>query len=148
MAPQLRYKTPAEMQKVIDAYFADCQGTPLLDGDGFPVLDKSGAPVILGRKPPTVTGLALALGFTTRQALLNYQGRPAFIDTVTRAKTRCEAYAEARLYDRDGARGAQFSLEHNFRWRNDGASAAGKDALEDDPITKSLKEEAGRSGSE
>jgi len=104
------------MQQKIDAYFTDCEGTPLLDGDGNPVLNKFGEVVMLGAHPPTVTGLALALGFTSRQALLNYQAKKAFVDTVTRAKCRIEEYAERRLYDRDGARGAEFTLKYNFRW--------------------------------
>lgn len=66
-----------------------------------------------------MTGLALALGFTSRQALMNYQAKKGFVDTVTRAKARIEAYAEERLFDRDGQRGAEFSLRYNFRWVND-----------------------------
>lgn len=105
------------MQRAIDAYFKSCEGTPLLDDDGCVMVDKNGAPVIIGAKPPTVTGLALALGFTGRKQLIDYQGRPEFCDTVTRAKARCEEYAEARLYDRDGANGAKFSLGCNFGWK-------------------------------
>lgn len=127
MARPLKYKTVDALQAAIDAYFQDCQGKPLLDKDGTAVTDKYGEPVIIGAHPPTVTGLALALGFTGRQALLNYQGRKQFMDTITRAKSRCEEYAENRLFDRDGARGAQFSLEHNFRWRAGGDS--GEDTL-------------------
>ncbi|WP_050697603.1 terminase small subunit [Anaeromassilibacillus senegalensis] len=119
MARPLKYKTAEELQKAIDAYFLACEGELLRDDDGNPVLNKWGAPVMVGQKPPTVTGLALALGFTSRQALLNYQGRKAFVDTVMRAKSRCEAYAEERLYDRDGAMGAKFSLINNFKgWRD------------------------------
>ena len=80
-------------------------------------------PVITGAHPPTVTGLAVALGFSGRQALLNYQAKKQFVDTITRAKARCEEYAEQRLYDRDGANGAQFSLRCNFGW-NDKAPPA------------------------
>lgn len=114
-----RYKSVEELQAKIDAYFTDCKGKPLLDEDGNAVTDKYGEPVIVDAHPPTVTGLALALGFTGRQALLNYQAKKQFVDTITRAKSRCEEYAESRLFDRDGARGAQFSLEHNFRWKSD-----------------------------
>lgn len=117
MARPPKYKTVDALQAAIDAYFEDCQGKPLVDDKGNAVTDKYGEPVIVGAHPPTVTGLALALGFTNRQSLLNYQGKKQFLDTITRAKSRCEEYAESRLYDRDGARGAQFSLEHNFRWR-------------------------------
>lgn len=116
MPRQPYYKTPEEMQAVIDRYFLACQGKPLLDNDGKPTRDKFGEIILMDAKPPTVTGLALALGFTSRQALLNYQAKKAFVDTVTRAKSRVEEYTEERLFDRDGQRGAEFSLKHNFRW--------------------------------
>lgn len=112
-----KYKTAAEMQEKIDTYFADCEGELLQDENG-PVLDKFGNEIYLHQRPPTVTGLALALGFASRQALLNYQGRKEFNDTITRAKARCEQYAEERLYDRDGTHGAQFSLRANFGWND------------------------------
>ena len=117
-----KYRTVEELQAKIDAYFTACEGTPLLDDEGKAVTDKYGEPVLVGAHPPTVTGLALALGFTGRQALLNYQARRGFVDTITRAKARCEAYAEERLFDRNGANGAQFSLKCNFGW-NDKAPA-------------------------
>ena len=66
-----------------------------------------------------MTGLALALGFTSRMALLNYQAKKEFVDTITRAKTMVEAYTEQRLFDRDGANGAQFSLRNNFKGWNE-----------------------------
>lgn len=127
-----RYKTVEEMQARIDAYFTACAGEPLLDETGTAVTDKYGEPVIIGAHPPTVTGLALALGFTGRQALLNYQAKKQFVDTITRAKSRCEEYAESRLYDRDGARGAQFSLEHNFRWNTANAAEESEVKILDD----------------
>ena len=114
-----KYATVEEMQAVIDQYFEDCKGEPIIGDDGMPILDKYGQPFIINQRPPTVTGLALALGFTSRQALLNYQAKKGFVDTVTRAKARIEAYAEERLFDRDGQRGAEFSLRYNFRWVND-----------------------------
>lgn len=114
-----KYATVEEMQAVIDRYFEDCKGEPIIGDDGMPILDKFGQPFIIHQRPPTVTGLALALGFTSRQALLNYQAKKGFVDTVTRAKARIEAYAEERLFDRDGQRGAEFSLRYNFRWVND-----------------------------
>ena len=111
-----KWKSVKAMQEAIDAYFESCKGTPLMI-DGDVATDKYGRPIILDEKPPTVTGLALSLGFTGRQALIDYQGRPEFADTITRAKSRCEEYAESRLYDKDGANGAKFSLGCNFGWR-------------------------------
>ena len=115
MARPLKYKTVDELQSAIDEYFKACEGRPLLNEDGSPMLIK-GVPIMVAVKPPTVTGLALALGFTGRKQLLDYQGRKAFCNTILRAKSRCEEYAEGRLYDRDGYRGAQFSLRCNFGW--------------------------------
>lgn len=143
MARPKMYDTPKKMQKAIDKYFEDCQGKPLLDDNGKVLTDKNGKPVLIRARAPTVTGLALALGLNSRQALLNYQARPEFNDTITRAKTRCEEYAESRLYDRDGARGAEFSLKYNFRWEDTKANAPGTE-VEDDPLSKSLAEFAKR----
>lgn len=112
------YKTKEEIQKKIDQYFEECKGELLKDADGNIMTDKYGAPIIIGAKPPTITGLALALGFNSRQALLNYQGREEFNDTITRAKAKVERYAEERLFDKDGANGAKFSLANNFEgWK-------------------------------
>lgn len=110
-----KYKTVKEIQKKIDKYFEECNGKILKDDNGNIVLDKYDQPIIYGAKPLTITGLALALGFTTRQALLNYQGKKEFVDTITRAKTIVEQYAEIRLFDKDGANGAKFSLSNNFK---------------------------------
>ena len=110
------FKTPEEMQVKIDQYFEEIEGHPLLDNDGKVMQDKWGYPVYVDRHPPTITGLALALGFNTRKSLLDYCGKPAFVNTIERAKARVERYAEERLYDREGQRGAEFSLKYNFRW--------------------------------
>lgn len=122
-----KYKSKKELQKKINQYFVDCEGTPMLDDDGNPVRNKWGYPIAIGAKPPTVTGLALALGFSGRQALLNYQGKEEFMDTITRAKSRVEQYAEERLFDKEGTSGAQFSLRNNFK----GWDADKKDDMQD-----------------
>lgn len=92
-----KYTDPSDMQIKIDEYFRDCDER---------------------QKPYTVTGLALALGFTSRQNFLEYQARAPYTDTITRAKARVEQYAEERLYDSQGANGAKFSLANNFKgWK-------------------------------
>lgn len=112
------YKNKEEMQEKIEAYFKSCEGELLKDNDEKPIMDKFNQPILIGAKPPTITGLALALGFASRQALLNYQEKDEFNDTITRAKSRVEQYAEERLFDRDGANGAKFSLANNFEgWK-------------------------------
>ena len=109
------YKTPEEMQAVIDKYFEDCEGEYIRDEEGNIETDKHGHPVKTKARPLTITGLALALGFTTRQALLNYEGKEEFVDTIKRAKAKVEQYAEERLFDKDGVNGAKFNLSNNFK---------------------------------
>lgn len=122
------YKTVDEIEEKIEKYFEDCKGYPLTDSKGKQIFNKFGSPVFVDVHPPTITGLALALGFASRQALLNYQAKPEFNDTITRAKARVEQYAEERLFDRDGSNGAQFSLRNNFKgWKED--EQDNKDAL-------------------
>ena len=114
------YKHKEEVIGLIDAYFESCEGKPLTNANGEPLFDKYGYPIIIDKKPPTITGLALALGFTSRQSLLNYQGRAEFRDIITRAKSRVEQYTEERLFDKDGSNGAKFSLQFNFKgWRDE-----------------------------
>lgn len=110
-----KYTSVEEIESKIEQYFEDCKGYPLTDEKGKQTFNKFGSPIFIDVHPPTVTGLALALGFTSRQALLNYQAKPEFVDTITRAKARVEQYAEERLFDRDGSNGAQFSLRNNFK---------------------------------
>lgn len=133
-----KYKTVDEIKEKIEDYFKSCEGEPLLDADGNPVINKYGYPCwVKAPKPPTVTGLALALGFASRQALLNYQKRKKFRDTIIRAKSRVEEYVEMRLFDRDGARGAIFNLRNNFKgWNDEQESDTDALALLDDLIKK------------
>lgn len=64
-----------------------------------------------------MTGLADALDMS-RQSLLNYKGKKEFFDTITRAKRKCEIYAEEKLFDKSGVNGAKFSLANNFEgWK-------------------------------
>lgn len=114
----LAYKTVEELQAKIDDYFEACKPEYVKDEKGNPVLDKYGNIVILSINPPTVTGLALHLGFTSRQAVLNYEGRAKFVDAIKRAKLRIESYAEQRLYDPAiKPQGAIFALK-NFGWKD------------------------------
>lgn len=138
----LKYKTVAELEAAIDAYFEQCKGHPL-EVNGEPIYDKYGQPVIVDVHPPTVTGLALHLGFASRQALLNYQGRKQFNDTIMRGKARVEAYAEERLFDRDGANGAKFSLVNNFSgWSNNPTPYVEDSAAQHNALIAALKEAA------
>lgn len=112
------YSSVDQITGLIEKYFKDCQGVLLKNKDDEVVMDKLGQPVYIGAEPATVTGLALALGFNTRQGLITYEGKAEFQDAITQAKTRCQRYAEKRLYDSQGSNGAKFSLMNNFGWRD------------------------------
>lgn len=116
-----KYTNREEIEEKINAYFEDCDGHALLDDEEKPICDKYGYPIYVDRHPPTVTGLALALGFECRLSLINYQGKKEFREVITRAKSRIEAYTEERLFDKDGANGAKFSLQNNFKGWNEAA---------------------------
>jgi len=87
-----RYETPEQMQEVVDTYFASVAR-------------------------PTITGLAIALGFTSRQALLNYEGySPEFSDAIKRAKLRVEHEYELLLCDPTAKPAAVIFALKNFGW--------------------------------
>ena len=109
-----------QIEGLVEQYFEDCKGTILYDDAGKMVFDKYGQPIILNKRPPTNTGLALALGFADRRTLYNYRCKKEFKEVLHRAMTRIEMYAEERLYDREGANGAKFALQNAFKDWNKG----------------------------
>ena len=116
-----KYKTKEEMQEKIDKYFESCYKPVRIfikDANKYITLtDEKGEVIKEQYRPFTVTGLADALDMS-RETLLRYGEDEEFSDTITRAKRKCELYAEERLYDKDGNRGAMFSLSNNFKdWK-------------------------------
>lgn len=108
------FRTPEEMQSKIDEYFDSQIGPKSIIVDGEALYDKHEQPV-LQEIPPTVTGLALFLGFSDRTSLYEYKNRAGFSDTVKRAITRIENYAENGVMTRDKPTGAIFWLK-NHGW--------------------------------
>jgi hypothetical protein len=89
-----RYISAADMQVAIDEYFNAHQPKLKKDQDGIPVTTAKGSPVY-DMNPPTISGLALFLGFVNRQSLYDYENRnDEFSDTVKKARTRCENFIE------------------------------------------------------
>lgn len=119
MARKPKFESVEQMQALIDAYFESCEGELLREKDGSPARNKDGDVIWIGRRPPTIPGLALALGFNSRQSLYNYKAKKEFVDTISRAQTRVEQYTAEKLFERDSQRGAQFALEYGFRYRQE-----------------------------
>ena len=91
----LIYETVEELQKRIDDFFEDR---------------------IQKKIPPTVAGLALWLGFSSRFSLYDYKERAEFSHTIKEAIARIEDYAEQIILTPGAAAtGAIFWLK-NHRW--------------------------------
>lgn len=88
-----KIKSPEEFDKLVDAYVQKCQSA---------------------EAPITWTGVALALGFTSREAIDEYAKYDGFSDSVKRAKLIVENAYEARLHG-NSPTGAIFALK-NMRW--------------------------------
>jgi len=98
------FETAEAMQEAIDSYFDSC----------WELDDKN---KIVNIRPYTITGLANALGIS-RQALLDYEGKPNFIVTVKRAKSKVAQYVEEYLFTGKNQTGAIFNLKNNFDWKD------------------------------
>ena len=112
-----KYADPEAMEKVVEQYFKDCEEKLRVDAEGKLLFDRSGRPVVYRDKVPTISGLARALGFRSRQSLFDYQAKRQFRDIILDAKLRVEIFTEEQLYTRDGCNGARFALWNNFGWK-------------------------------
>jgi len=102
-----KYKTPEDMQSAVDEYFENLPPyTVVVMGESKEV------------RMPTITGLALALGFSSRSSLYEYEGKPEFTDTIKKARMRVEHDYEMQLRtSTQGQAGTIFALK-NLGWRD------------------------------
>ena len=115
-----KFNTKEDAQKMVDLYFKECEGEALTDENGKAVYTSKGDVVYIRQpKPPTVTGLALALGFAARKELLTYRGPRDIMEVIERAKSRVEEYMERQLFEQDSFKWARFGLEKDFGMRFD-----------------------------
>lgn len=89
MARPATWEDPEAFDKAIDQYFTD-------------------------EKTPTWTGLALHLGFESRQSLQDYKEKDGFAYSIKKALLRIENQYEKSISNRNPA-GAIFALK-NFGW--------------------------------
>ena len=90
-----KYKSAQEMQGKIDDYFMYNEEQ---------------------EEPLTITGLALHLGFESRQSIYDYEKSGDYSYTIKRARLRIENFAEKKLFGVSPT-GAIFALK-NFGWRD------------------------------
>jgi len=96
-----KFETPEQLEAAIDKYFADCVPKPIFvtdENDGIVMVkDAKGNPVI-NENPPTTYGLALALGFVSRQSLYDQDDRgEAFSYPIKKALMKIGEHHESRL---------------------------------------------------
>lgn len=84
------------MQQAIDLYFKTCEAE---------------------KKKPTITRLALALGFESRQSFYDYEKREEFSYIIKRARLEVEAGYEDGLREGGSPVGSIFALK-NMGWRD------------------------------
>jgi hypothetical protein len=110
-----KYTDPEVMQEQIDLYFKTEVGQDVMyDREGKQINDKNGEP-IMKTFPPTVSGLALFLGFCDRNSLYDYKQNEQFSRTVKRAIARIERFAEDQLFTSGKPTGAIFWMK-NHGW--------------------------------
>ena len=116
------FRSAEEVNAKIEHYFRSCEPVQAVDDECAPVFDKNGAPVYAVQEVPlTVSGLAIALGFGSREELLSYRGKSFAENAIRSALLRIENYAEERLFDKGQSSGAKYFLEGNFKaWGEDG----------------------------
>ena len=83
-----KFRSLKGLEAKINGYFDGC-------GDGH---------------PPTLAGLALALGFDSLEALEEYQRKGEHGAAISRARLRLRQYAEEQLFSKTGGAGARFLL--------------------------------------
>lgn len=103
------YETPEALTIAVDEYFKYILGESHEDESLVKIWDRY-------PEPPTVTGLALFLGFSDRQSLYDYQNRPEFSCIIKKARTRVEHGYEKSLSG-DKPTGAIFALK-NMGWKD------------------------------
>lgn len=128
----IKWNSPEHLQGLIDEYFASCYGVIYNPRTGMPFFDEDGRPRTGQVKPFTVSGLACyihidsasirkysnqqidALGYPTPDEYIG----PQYSEIIDEARKKIEAFAEERLYDRDGFNGGKFVLNCAFGWQD------------------------------
>ena len=117
----LKYKTTEDLEKHIQDYFDKCVPEFVKDENGKALTDSKGHPVI-NFNPPTLTGLALHLGFESRQSVYDYENRKdEFSYTIKRARLLCEHWTEKALLSGNVAPAAGIFVLKNYGWKDEKA---------------------------
>ena len=92
-----KYTNPKDLENTIQTYFEQMRAE---------------------KRPLTITGLCIAVGFKSRQTLLDYEEKEQYGHLIREAKMRCQNYAEELLFQNRNVYGVIFNLTNNYGWRN------------------------------
>lgn len=125
-----KYRKAAEIAEKIAEYFTYILGEYSIDDSKKKVFTRE-------PEPATITGLALYLGFESRQSIYDYEKNGKFSYTVKRARLRIEQEYEKKLHGIN-ATGPIFALK-NFGWRDQqNVEHTGKDGKDLIPDVKQV----------
>ena len=110
-------KTPAELERRIKKYF-NSRVREQYGKNGELMLDSRGKPIKKADVPYTLTGLTLALGLDSREALWGFENEE-MVHLVKMAVMKIEEYAEEKLFSKEAFSGVKLFLAVNFdRWQD------------------------------
>ena len=110
------FETEPEMKAAIEEYMESCKPEYMTDPISGELLLDKGQVIVLSMNKPTITGLALALGFESRQSMYDYEKKEAFSYTIKRARLEIENSYEQDIRNPDlTPTGSIFALK-NFGW--------------------------------
>lgn len=122
------FKTPEDLQSKIDEYFENCKGKII------PPEEAGEEPTVIYGEPVTITGLALYLGFESRQSLYDYEKRSEYSYIIKRSRLIVECEYEKKLQSKNPT-GNIFALK-NMGWA-DRSEIDQRTTLEDNRIDPS-----------
>jgi len=128
------YDKAEDLCKKIDEYFESLKSEEpvFVEGNDEPIAIRE------VKRPPTVTGLTLYLGFSHKSSLYEYRDTGEFTDPIKKALTRIEQHHEESLNEKS-CTGNIFALK-NMGWvdRKEVKTVTEEPTLED--IDKRLRE--------
>ena len=105
-----KFNSVEELQEAIDKYFDEAKPERCVDNNGetYVIFDA-----------PTITGLAYALGFESRQSMYDYEKNDKYSYTIKRARLRIASQYERNLSNpKVPAGGSIFALKNIDDWKD------------------------------
>lgn len=122
-APRI-IETAEELKSKIDEYFKSLEPKPVTakneNGEEYLLTNKAGDPVMTKPRAPTVAGLALFLGYASRQSLYDIENRgEEFSYHKKRAVLAIETFHEEGLSDSNPVGHIYWTKNHGWKDKQD-----------------------------